>query len=374
MYPAILAHGAGKVAMLAASFCREVHFTVLSSTTMASRVPRCLFGKPNSRETVEMLHEALDAERSKFAKRWGVDPRSEDKENNYQKKYHDKYEQSPKKRSNPYSRQTSIHGLDELTACVIDCTHSSSYLRNINLEHSIKSNRIYFTSRSSSKSLPSESADKTSLERNVNIVMPDVKVYLVYVSNNNYYYPVCGGTFVQEVICIPIHLFNGTLTESAIDFSSVLSFSLANTRLQACILLQRGNSLEAYHIVYKPQRAIIYAKSCVALAKERWNFDFEKEEPLPGRYVWVKLDQHGNEIRNPLEANSRVENIQTMQEEDTQDDDVTMQDHAEDKDDDKMTDIKVDRLKLKSEEDQIENCEDVDYRKREQWLPMNENI
>lgn len=73
-------------------------------------------------------------------------------------------------------------------------------------------------------------------------------------------------------------------------------------------------------------------------AKERWNFDFEKEEPLPGRYVWVKLDQHGNEIRNPLETNSRVENIQTMQEEDTQDDDVTMQDHAEDKDDDKMTD------------------------------------
>ncbi|XP_076236613.1 uncharacterized protein LOC143180631 [Calliopsis andreniformis] len=95
--------------MLAASICREVHFTVLSSTTMASRVPRCLFGKPNSRETVEMLQEALDAERSKFAKRWGVDPRSEDKENNYQRKHHDKHEPSPKKRSNPYSRQTSIH-------------------------------------------------------------------------------------------------------------------------------------------------------------------------------------------------------------------------------------------------------------------------
>ncbi|XP_003702238.1 uncharacterized protein LOC100875707 [Megachile rotundata] len=95
--------------MLAASICREVHFTVLSSSTMASRVPRCLFGKPNSRETVEMLQEALDAERSKFAKRWGVDPRSEDKENNYQRKCNDKYEQSPKKRSNPYSRQTNIH-------------------------------------------------------------------------------------------------------------------------------------------------------------------------------------------------------------------------------------------------------------------------
>lgn len=77
---------------------------------MASRVPRCLFGKPNSRETVEMLQEALDAERSKFAKRWGVDPRSEDKENHYQRKHHDKHEPSPKKRSNPYSRQTSIHG------------------------------------------------------------------------------------------------------------------------------------------------------------------------------------------------------------------------------------------------------------------------
>lgn len=96
--------------MLAASICREVHFTVLSSTTMASRVPRCLFGKPNPRETVEMLQEALDVERSKFAKRWGVDPRSEDKENSYQRKPQDKYEQSPKKRSNPYSRQTSIHG------------------------------------------------------------------------------------------------------------------------------------------------------------------------------------------------------------------------------------------------------------------------
>lgn len=95
--------------MLAASICREVHFTVLSSTTMASRVPRCLFGKPNSRETVEMLQEALDAERSKFAKRWGVDPRGEDKENHYQRKHHDKHEPSPKKRNNPYSRQTSIH-------------------------------------------------------------------------------------------------------------------------------------------------------------------------------------------------------------------------------------------------------------------------
>lgn len=64
-------------------------------------------------------------------------------------------------------------------------------------------------------------------------------------------------------------------------------------------------------------------------AKERWNFDFEKEEPLPGRYVWVKLDQHGNEIRNPLESSNRVENIQTMQEKDARDDDVVMQEANE---------------------------------------------
>lgn len=31
-------------------------------------------------------------------------------------------------------------------------------------------------------------------------------------------------------------------------------------------------------------------------ARERWNFDFEKEEPLPGRYEWVKLDRDGNEV------------------------------------------------------------------------------
>ncbi|XP_043509806.1 cyclin-dependent kinase inhibitor 1B-like isoform X1 [Frieseomelitta varia] len=59
-------------------------------------------------------------------------------------------------------------------------------------------------------------------------------------------------------------------------------------------------------------------------AKQRWNFDFEKEQPLPGRYEWVKLDEHGNEVYNPLETKDRVENLQTMQE----DNDVTMEDHT----------------------------------------------
>ncbi|XP_011145786.1 cyclin-dependent kinase inhibitor 1 isoform X2 [Harpegnathos saltator] len=31
-------------------------------------------------------------------------------------------------------------------------------------------------------------------------------------------------------------------------------------------------------------------------AKKRWNFDFENEVPLPGRYEWVRVDRDGNEI------------------------------------------------------------------------------
>ena len=61
-------------------------------------------------------------------------------------------------------------------------------------------------------------------------------------------------------------------------------------------------------------------------AKQRWNFDFEKEQPLPGRYEWVKLDEHRNEVCHPLETRDGVENLQTMQE----DNDVAMEDHTGD--------------------------------------------
>ncbi|XP_066598177.1 uncharacterized protein [Prorops nasuta] len=94
--------------MLAASIRREVHLTVLSNTAMVTRGPRCLFGKPNPRETVELLQEALDTERSRFAKRWGIDPCSEDKENNFQPNY-DRSDRSPRKRNSPYAKQTNIH-------------------------------------------------------------------------------------------------------------------------------------------------------------------------------------------------------------------------------------------------------------------------
>ncbi|XP_011868193.1 PREDICTED: uncharacterized protein LOC105562179 [Vollenhovia emeryi] len=96
--------------MLAASICHDIQYTVLPSATMSSRVPRCLFGQPNPRDTIDMLQETLNEEQSKFARRWGVDPRSEDKENNYQRRNSERCERSPgKKRGNPYSRQTSMH-------------------------------------------------------------------------------------------------------------------------------------------------------------------------------------------------------------------------------------------------------------------------
>jgi len=109
--------------MLAASICCKVYYTMLPSKSMTSQVPRCLFGQPNSRETIEMLQEALDLERSRFKSRWGVDPSSEDKENNYRRRNNEKNEQqSPnRKRSNPYSRQTSIHGKQHFSRQTSPC-------------------------------------------------------------------------------------------------------------------------------------------------------------------------------------------------------------------------------------------------------------
>ncbi|KAF7994781.1 hypothetical protein HCN44_004253 [Aphidius gifuensis] len=95
--------------MLAASYCREVHFGNMLSPRMQSHVPRCLFGPPNPKDTIELLKDTLDMERKKFTKRWGIDPCNEDKEN-FQIKVDRNETRSPRKsRTSPYSRQTSIH-------------------------------------------------------------------------------------------------------------------------------------------------------------------------------------------------------------------------------------------------------------------------
>ncbi|XP_043478238.1 cyclin-dependent kinase inhibitor 2-like isoform X3 [Leptopilina heterotoma] len=40
-------------------------------------------------------------------------------------------------------------------------------------------------------------------------------------------------------------------------------------------------------------------------AKEKWNFDFEKEKPLPGNYQWIKV--------NKKETSKQEENEDTLQ-------------------------------------------------------------
>ncbi|KAI4495960.1 hypothetical protein M0802_008175 [Mischocyttarus mexicanus] len=45
-------------------------------------------------------------------------------------------------------------------------------------------------------------------------------------------------------------------------------------------------------------------------AKEKWNFDFEKEIPLKGNYQWVKLDQDGNDIPMNAEVQNKTEKME----------------------------------------------------------------
>lgn len=45
-------------------------------------------------------------------------------------------------------------------------------------------------------------------------------------------------------------------------------------------------------------------------AKRRWNFDFENEVPLPGRYEWVKIDLDGNEISDFAQSTTGERDLQ----------------------------------------------------------------
>nr|XP_012232109.1 PREDICTED: cyclin-dependent kinase inhibitor 2-like isoform X3 [Linepithema humile] len=43
-------------------------------------------------------------------------------------------------------------------------------------------------------------------------------------------------------------------------------------------------------------------------SKERWNFDFEKGEPLTGRYEWEKVSEDGTE--SSIQSNNQIQNPQ----------------------------------------------------------------
>lgn len=41
---------------------------------------------------------------------------------------------------------------------------------------------------------------------------------------------------------------------------------------------------------------------------KKWNFDFKHEMPLPGRFKWIKTDQYGNEISDPINLINEEQN------------------------------------------------------------------
>lgn len=54
--------------------------------------------------------------------------------------------------------------------------------------------------------------------------------------------------------------------------------------------------------------------------KEKWNFDFKNGVPLPGRYEWIKLDEHGNEIPNSINSvlHNEVQNTNEQEQQKTE--------------------------------------------------------
>lgn len=56
-----------------------------------------------------------------------------------------------------------------------------------------------------------------------------------------------------------------------------------------------------------PRRSSVTRTKFFQQAKERWNFDFETETPLPGKYVWVKLDKDGKELQVPSHERPKTE-------------------------------------------------------------------
>lgn len=45
-------------------------------------------------------------------------------------------------------------------------------------------------------------------------------------------------------------------------------------------------------------------------AKERWNFDFKNDMPLPGRYEWIKIDSDRNESSDFTQSTTGMHNLQ----------------------------------------------------------------
>ncbi|XP_015114739.1 cyclin-dependent kinase inhibitor 1 isoform X2 [Diachasma alloeum] len=58
-------------------------------------------------------------------------------------------------------------------------------------------------------------------------------------------------------------------------------------------------------------RFVEKARESFEQAKEKWNFDFDKGEPLPGRYEWIKADEDFPPDESPPPAQEPDENSTT---------------------------------------------------------------
>ncbi|CAL1685348.1 unnamed protein product [Lasius platythorax] len=74
---------------------------------------------------------------------------------------------------------------------------------------------------------------------------------------------------------------------------------------------------------------------------KKWNFDFKRGVPLPGRYIWTKLDEYGNEISDSTNLVNEEQN-QNEQEERTE----KTEKNARRRNDEPMDEIATKRAKL----------------------------
>ncbi|XP_046835291.1 UPF0329 protein ECU05_1680/ECU11_0050-like isoform X2 [Vespa crabro] len=94
-------------------------------------------------------------------------------------------------------------------------------------------------------------------------------------------------------------------------------------------------------------------------AKKRWNFDFEKEIPLPGNYQWVKLDRDGNEIPMITEAQNKTEKMERNKNDVEKEEEQEKQEKEKEEEEEKKEKVKKKEMrKKKGEEEEKEDKEE----------------
>ncbi|XP_043681264.1 histone H3.v1-like isoform X1 [Vespula pensylvanica] len=95
-------------------------------------------------------------------------------------------------------------------------------------------------------------------------------------------------------------------------------------------------------------------------AKKRWNFDFEKEIPLPGNYQWVKLDRDGNEIPMITEAQNKTEKMEKNKNDVEEEEEEEEEEKEEEEEEEEKKEKKREKEKDKEEEEESPEEKEVD--------------